>query len=910
MNSLRPTSAPFYSKNISITLAPSKRPGFSPAPVNKANSISSLHTALRQKCRSEIILALLLQGKQPDPNNPSHQTPIHFMLAQGANWKDLQAFLYLLKAEKSPSDLTSSIESLEKFQGVSDEDTQNIEIAENIHKQKYSAGDSLLHFAIKQNSISLEVIQMFIDAGMDPHLANDESKTPLQLAIELGRSPEIILVLQIGKDDVPELRSSSPSRIYDFHKKLQKERTDQERRYQELPEIAAKLEMDRRSSGVYTNTKDTLQSPAHFAIAKKLDPKHTGPMDIKALLGTVENINRQYNGLRDTLLHFTMKQKDCSLEIIEDLFDAGADPFFFNIYSQTPLHFISQQCNVNITQLFIDKMKGPQKDADQPYIETELINHQDYWGNTALHYYLIESNYELERTLSLLLNAGASLHLPNKNKQTPFQLLLEKLDLDTARKLLKDNKDINRKDKSLGNTPLHNAIESPNCTLEIIKKLLSLGADPDLPNGKGKSALQLAAEKQLDSDIILELQLKGDKPDPNNPSHQTPVHFALANKTSTAEDIEALLYMVKARNMIVSMHEEQSVENLKIGDINYQYVGGNTLTHFALEIGCSKEIIQVLINQKPDLGIANNNGETPMNLILEKWPTYAAAELSRENETNIGDQVIDDPVTDVQDEEGNTSFHKATQSSNGVSETIKNFLQFLDSKANPYLPNNNSQTPLQLVLEKLSSLDIIQDLSEKNRVNINHQDDLLRNTPLYNAIQSPDCESKTIKKYLSLKADPYLPNKAGQSALQLAAQKQLPSDIILDLQLKGNKPDPKNPSHQTPVHFALADEQSTVEDVQALLYTVEGNINQKYRGDDTLLQFAIKKASRMEKINILLNTPSIIFKFSIKNLLLLRKVIRNKDQKDLAQALRKKIESRGFFGFNWFIKLSIWCFSF
>ncbi len=876
MNSSRLTSAQSGFRNTLSTLAPLERPSFSPAPVNEVNPTSSLHTetnsgnyeletieellqlgagpyagqsilqtAIRRKCSLEAIVGLLFRGKQPDPNEPSHQTPVHFLLAKGANWKDIQASLYLL-AEKSPSDLTSSIDSLEGFegvgdedtqdlqaslylladeslsdltssigslegfQGVSDEDTQNIEIAENIDNQKYSAGDSLLHFAIKQNSISLEVIQMFIDAGMDPHLANDENKTPLQLAIELKRSPQIILALLIGKTHVPELRSpsllrSSPfSRINYFHINLQRERTEQERRYKMLPEIAAMLEMDRRSNDEYNkSTNNVLQSHLHFAIIKELDPAHTGPMNIKALLSTVEDINKQYNE-SDTLLHFTMRQKGCPLEIIEYLFALGANPSLCNIYNQTPLHLLSQQHNLGITKLFIEKINNFQKNADQHYKKTKLINLQDCHGNTALHYYLMESDHELAKTLSLFLEAGASLYLPNKDKKTPLQLLLDKLDLDTVKEILKDNKvNINHQDKSQGNTPLHNAMESPNCTLEIIKKFLSLGADPYLPNEAGQSALQFAVQKQLHPDIILALQLRGEQPDPNNASHQTPVHFALADETSTAEDIEALLYTVKANDMVISIHEEQSVEDIRMGGINQQYLGGNTLIHFALERGCSKEIIEVFTTQKADLNTANKNNEIPMALILEKLPGSTAAESFRENETSIEDSVIENPV---------------------------------------------SENPAT--------------------------------------------------------------NQAGQSALQLAAQKQLPSDIILDLQLKGNKPDPKNPSHQTPVHFALADEQSTVEDVEALLYTVKEDINQKYRGNDTLLQFAIKKSSCMEKINTLLHTPSIIFKFSIKNLLLLRKVIRNKNQKDLAKTLREKIESRGFFGFTWFIKLSIWCFSF
>jgi len=149
------------------------------------------------------------------------------------------------------------------------------------------------------------------------------------------------------------------------------------------------------------------------------------------------------------------------------------------------------------------------------------INRQDEQGNTFLHYAIMQGDGDLIQNLR---GKGASLDIPNAEGKTPFNILFgpsylhknkapmnswiltynvksamnqeayssysfhslvtaEKLDnkvLLNINELKKNYVGINWQDSSEGCTALHRLVMRPDATIEQVKVLLKLGADPEI----------------------------------------------------------------------------------------------------------------------------------------------------------------------------------------------------------------------------------------------------------------------------------------------------------------------------------------------------------------------------------------------------------------------------------------------
>ena len=183
------------------------------------------------------------------------------------------------------------------------------------------------------------------------------------------------------------------------------------------------------------------------------------------------------------------------------------------------------------------KENDPEKVRHAIADHSTLINNADDVGNTALHYAAINNNLSLAE---VLVRHGARVNLRNEEQQTPAHIaaingysqfymglvkLGAKIDITdnknkTAEEYFQERRKeyqqymgsclygrvkiveriiklypafINEQDKALM-TGLMRAVEGQQ--LEVIKYLVGQGANLDLKNNKGKSALYLAAEKQ------------------------------------------------------------------------------------------------------------------------------------------------------------------------------------------------------------------------------------------------------------------------------------------------------------------------------------------------------------------------------------------------------------------------------
>ncbi len=178
--------------------------------------------------------------------------------------------------------------------------------------------------------------------------------------------------------------------------------------------------------------------------------------------------------------------------------------------------------------------------------------------------------------------------------------------------LLDYGADIDKADGKEGSTALHAAVRRG---LKTIDKLIERGADVDIENYKGQTALHLAASRSFENTPIVEKLVKAHaKLDIIDNEGLTPLHFAVQNGHG---NITALLIQLGA-------------------DVNRQDFQGRTPLHFAA-LYCMNpqrsvftfnpdgtlmlqysEITKLLLKSGVDFTITDNQNKTPQDIILSK----------------------------------------------------------------------------------------------------------------------------------------------------------------------------------------------------------------------------------------------------------------------------------------------------
>lgn len=178
-----------------------------------------------------------------------------------------------------------------------------------------------------------------------------------------------------------------------------------------------------------------------------------------------------------------------------------------------------------------------------------------YEGSTALHLATRSSN---EKLIDHLLEAGADVHILDKDGNSALKIALSIENIDVAKKLIDAGADVNTAD-SEGLTTLHAAASTNDA--ELIQYLLSLGANVNAKDVKGGTPLHVAAATNTsDSHLSAFKVLLSKNADPNakDADSLTPVHF-VAGTTSTTEIIDLFLdyradFNVKDKNGITPLH--------------------------------------------------------------------------------------------------------------------------------------------------------------------------------------------------------------------------------------------------------------------------------------------------------------------------------------------------------------------
>jgi ankyrin repeat protein len=114
------------------------------------------------------------------------------------------------------------------------------------------------------------------------------------------------------------------------------------------------------------------------------------------------------------------------------------------------------------------------------------LNLQNYEGETALSYAVMNNNYDM---VKFLLSRGADLNISNCRTETPLHQAVVLGNSEIVRLLVEAGSFVDAEDEC-GDTPLHFAVREDQP--EIVEFLLEIGADPDHSNQDDETPAELA----------------------------------------------------------------------------------------------------------------------------------------------------------------------------------------------------------------------------------------------------------------------------------------------------------------------------------------------------------------------------------------------------------------------------------
>lgn len=569
------------------------------------NAIDGLFTAIANGIENDVEIALL---NSPDltATNIAGDTPLLAALKVTSPSTNIIGKLLDAGADVNTTDSNGDTPLLVAINGINSEDIIDALLSHTPNiDDSGSAGDTPLLAELKLVSPSASIIGKLLDAGASVNARDNNSDTPILVAINGSNSEDIIDLLLSHTANIDDSGNTGDTPLL-AELKLTSPSTS----------IIGKL----LDAGASVNARDNNDGryPLHFA---------QDNIDLcKMLLSALANPNAQDNRGK-TLLHTTT-----SADVATLLLQEGAKPNVRDNNNNTPLHTTSSP---DIAQILVAKgaiLKAKNSDgntalhmAQSPDLASYLVNLipvnvTNNTGETPLHL------AQTANVASILLNKKADASIKDIDGNIPLH---KARDEDIAQLLI--NKDINfitAKNNS-GAVPLHyarsvpiaaklisagvNAVDNYNntplhtCTFSrVTEYLIKQGADVNAKNKNGDTPLHTSSNVAITSVL---LAFKPINVNAQNNFGDTALHItndhAIADALLAASNIN-----IEAKNILgrTPLHSQCIAGNI---DEKYDDINDTVMLSYG--------IINSLISKNANLAAVDNHGNTPLHYFISTY---------------------------------------------------------------------------------------------------------------------------------------------------------------------------------------------------------------------------------------------------------------------------------------------------
>ena len=567
-----------------------------------SNGNTWLHWAIFGDCSKEVLQAIINRGANVNATGKDNPTALMGACQRG----NIDAIDILLHAGADPNFVAADGRTLLHHAVEGDHSKEVLQVLishrADVNASSKNCGTALMLACFKSN---IDAINVLLSAGANPNIVDANGCTCLHYAAIGDCSKEVLHSIIKHGTSVNAKNKSNKTALNIACLKNNIDAINVLLNSGAEPDIANALApLWIRSTANGDCSKEIFQAMInHGADVNTTAPRsnmtalmtacYKGNLDaIKLLLhaGSDPNIT---DGRGDTWLHYAA-DGDCSKEVLQAIIDLGADVNASSKYNRTAL--MTTCCKSNTDAIYVLLHAG----ADP--------NIHDADGNTCLHY--AAGGYCSKEVLQAIINCGADVNAINANNGTALMKACQKGNKDAIDVLLNNGADSNISDVN-GDTWLHHAVGG-DCGIDVLRKIISYGADVNAVNKSNETALMKACKKG-DMDVINVLLNAGTDPNINDVNGDTWLHHISGGDCSKQVLLAIINYVEDAK----AKRKSNKAELISHGaEVNAK----NTNNVIALMLACHKgniNAINILLIAEADPNIFNANGGT--------WLHHAAA---------------------------------------------------------------------------------------------------------------------------------------------------------------------------------------------------------------------------------------------------------------------------------------------